>query len=127
MDTLPPDVPKQVECCRFCACREDFFSRGAFDRELLDKVNAENEDLGVDDFRFLSMIPGQKAQSTVPEYAADEAMRAQEQADEASLRLFEKKLARDVSHCDRYLTALKEFRESQRVSKRRHDLRHSRE
>jgi hypothetical protein len=58
-----PTFMKKMSAEDFKECEAMFF-RGGFDREFVDKVNAENEALKFEDFRFIHMFKS-VASSTV--------------------------------------------------------------
>ena len=103
---------------------EAMFFRGSFDRECVDKVNAENESLKIDDFRLMHMFKS-VAPSTVhcPGSAAsneEDTKAMQEEADDAQLKLVKSQLKKDADHWDKHTARVREHEDAQRYSRRLH-------
>ena len=103
---------------------EAMFFRGSFDREFTDKVNAENEAIKVDDFRFIHMFKSVAASAVHGPSAAGEVEidgnQAQEEADEAQLKVLRGHLQKDVEQWEKHVKRVQEHEDTQRYSKRMH-------
>ena len=119
-----PQVIKVLSKEDFQQCEQMFF-RGGFEREFSDKVNAENEALKFEDFRFVAMFKSASHLSPVPSVAkastdVDEDT-LQEQADDSQLAIITRHLQDDQSHWEKHLMAVRDYEDAQRLSKRVHD------
>ena len=77
------------------------FFRGGFEREFTDKVNAENEALKFEDFRFLAMFKSAshlEAHCPVSTSADVDEGTLQEQADDSQLAVIARHLQEDQAH-----------------------------
>jgi len=102
---------------------EAMFFRGSFDREFTDKVNAENEALKVDDFRFIHMfksVASSSVHAPLSTVLDEDGNQAQEEADEAQLKVLRGQLQKDVEHWENHVKRVQEHEDSQRHSKRVH-------
>ena len=104
---------------------EAMFFRGSFEREFTDKVNAENEALKVDDFRFTQMFKSVSSSSvhgpSTSVHVEEDANQAQEEADEAQLKVVRSQLQKDVDQWDKHVVRVQEYEDMQRYSKRVHN------
>ena len=97
------------------------FARGGFDRECIDKVNAANIAFKVQDFRFIHMfksVASSRVQCPGSSASNMDTSTAQEEADDAQLKLVQSRLKKDVDHWDKHLMRVREHEDSQRYSRR---------
>ena len=117
--------------CLWCYFREEFrktlskedftdmakkFYRGSFERDFLDKIKAENPDLGMDHFRSLSLYTGR-----VPcpgGAGAGDLAGAQSAHDATLLALFRAALGKDIAAWESYLEAKERFDANAKQSRR---------
>ena len=121
-----PDLIKVLSKDDFQQCEQMFF-RGSFDREYTDKVNAENESLKFEDFRFMTMFKSSSHLHaavhcpTSSGSAEGDESALQEQADDSQLALINRHLDDDQKHWDKHLQSLRDHEDAQAHSKRVHD------
>ena len=103
---------------------EHMFFRGGFEREFSDKVNAENESLKFEDFRFVTMFKSacHLDHGSVSKASADvDESTLQEQADDSQLAVITRHLQEDQAHWDKHLLSVRDHEDAQRLSQRLHD------
>ena len=119
-----PQVIKVLSKEDFEQCEHMFF-RGGFEREFTDKVNAENEALKFEDFRFVTMFKSAshlEAHCPLSRASADvDESTLQEQADDSQLAVITRHLQEDQTHWDKHLMNVRDHEDAQRLSKRLHD------
>ena len=94
------------------------FQRGAFDREFTEKTKTQDPKLTAQDFRFVLVMQGQAVGSQTPNALKAAETVAEQQAEDANLKLFTTKLAREVGVWQEYQSTVRNFQARQNTTMR---------
>ena len=103
---------------------EQMFLKGCFDREMADKVHAENPTLQLKDFRMLETMTSTSIKQMEVEAATGTVEEAELASAQSTLDLFKRKLEVELVAWKKYVTAKVEFHNKLRGDKRQHGRSH---